>query len=247
SPRRAGHLAAKHNRAPARVEAESRRADYRAGDFGARLWFGNWRARRRSRLRRFVSFVRRRGTLVDNRTDAGDVRDDLCLVLQDGVSGHLRRDPRDASRRRVSRPWGDSLGADARAVRYGHHHDGAHDIRRSHFALGDSRAAALLVGATFMAGLSLGITAHTHDIDAYNLVMALFFSTMYISGAFFPLEVLPGWLQIATRVLPLTESIELTRAFLTGRFLPRHVYEAIYLVISAVVALEWAMRSLRRR
>ncbi len=105
----------------------------------------------------------------------------------------------------------------------------------------------LLVGATFMAGLSLGITAHTHDIDAYNLVMALFFSTMYISGAFFPLEVLPGWLQIATRVLPLTESIELTRAFLTGRFLPRHVYEAIYLVISAVVALEWAMRSLRRR
>lgn len=105
----------------------------------------------------------------------------------------------------------------------------------------------LLVGATFMAGLSLGITAHTHDIDAYNLVMALFFSTMYVSGAFFPLEVLPKWLQIAARVLPLTESIELTRAFLTGRFLPRHLYGAIYLIISAVVACEWAMRSLRRR
>src|SRR5258707_11264189 len=65
----------------------------------------------------------------------------------------------------------------------------------------------LLVGATFMAGLSLGITAHTRDIDAYNLVMALFFSTMYISGAFFPLEVLPKWIQIAARILPLTESI----------------------------------------
>jgi lipooligosaccharide transport system permease protein len=105
----------------------------------------------------------------------------------------------------------------------------------------------LLIGATFMAGLSLGITARTYDIDAYNLVMALFFSTMYISGAFFPLDVLPQWLQIAARVLPLTESIELTRAFLTGRFLPRHLYEAIYLVISAVVAVEWALRSLRRR
>src|SRR5213079_2520978 len=105
----------------------------------------------------------------------------------------------------------------------------------------------LLVGATFMAGLSLGITAHTHDIDAYNLVMALFFSTMYVSGAFFPLEVLPKWLQIAARILPLTESIELTRAFLTGRFLPRHLYAAIYLVISAVVASEWALRSLRKR
>ncbi len=105
----------------------------------------------------------------------------------------------------------------------------------------------LLVGATFMAGLSLGITAHVHDIDAFNLVMALFFSTMYVSGAFFPLDVLPAWLRIPSRLLPLTESIELTRAFLTGRFLTRHVYEAIYLIISAAVACEWAMRSLRKR
>ena len=105
----------------------------------------------------------------------------------------------------------------------------------------------LLVGAVFMAGLSLGITAHVRDIDAFNVYMAVFFSTMYVSGAFFPLDVLPIWLQIAARVLPTTESIELTRAFLTGRFLPSHLYEAAYLVISAVVACEWAMRSLRKR
>jgi ABC-type uncharacterized transport system permease subunit len=70
---------------------------------------------------------------------------------------------------------------------------------------------------------------------------------MYVTGAFFPLDVLPEWIQLTARVLPTTESIELTRAFLTGRFLTRHLYEAIYLVISAVVACEWAMRSLRRR
>lgn len=105
----------------------------------------------------------------------------------------------------------------------------------------------LMVGALFMSGLALGITAHVRDIDAFNMVMAIFFSTMYISGAFFPLEVLPAWLQAAARLLPITESIELTRAFLTGHFLKRHVYEAVYLVISAVVACEWAMRSLRKR
>lgn len=105
----------------------------------------------------------------------------------------------------------------------------------------------LLVGAVFMAGLSLGITAHVHDIDAFNVYMAVFFSTMYVSGAFFPLGVLPLWLQIPARVLPTTESIELTRAFLTGRFLTYHLYEAAYLVISALVACEWAMRSLRKR
>jgi lipooligosaccharide transport system permease protein len=105
----------------------------------------------------------------------------------------------------------------------------------------------LLAGATFMAGLSLGVTAHVHDIDAFNLYMALFFSTMYITGAFFPLEVLPVWLQIPARFLPQTESIELTRAFLTGRFTTRHLLDATYLLISAVVACEWAMRSLRKR
>ncbi len=105
----------------------------------------------------------------------------------------------------------------------------------------------LLTGATFMAGLSLGITAHVHDIDAFNVYMAVFFSKMYVSGAFFPLDVLPMWLQIPARVLPMTESIDLTRAFLTGRFLVRHAYESAYLLISALVACEWAMRSLRRR
>ena len=105
----------------------------------------------------------------------------------------------------------------------------------------------LLLGAVFMAGLSLGITAHVHDIDAFNVYMAVFFSTMYVTGAFFPLDVLPAWLQISARILPTTESIDLTRAFLTGRFLTRHLYEALYLVISAVVACEWAMRSLRKR
>ena len=105
----------------------------------------------------------------------------------------------------------------------------------------------LLFGAMFMAGLSLGVTAHVHDIDAFNMYLAMFFSTMYVTGAFFPLEVLPVWLQIPARILPQTESIELTRAFLTGHFLTRHIYEALYLVISALVACEWAMRSLRKR
>jgi lipooligosaccharide transport system permease protein len=105
----------------------------------------------------------------------------------------------------------------------------------------------LLAGAVFMAGLSLGVTAHVRDIDAFNIYLALFFSLMYISGAWFPLEVLPLWIQIPAWAMPLTESIDLTRAFLTGHFVTRHAYEAAYLVISAIIACEWAMRSLRKR
>src|SRR5216684_4376777 len=105
----------------------------------------------------------------------------------------------------------------------------------------------LLTGSIFMAGLSLGFTAHTHDIDAFNIYMAAFFTVMLICGAWFPVDVLPVWLRLIAYAIPLTESIDLTRALLTGRFLSRHACEAAYLVTSAVVACEWAMRSLRRR
>jgi lipooligosaccharide transport system permease protein len=108
-------------------------------------------------------------------------------------------------------------------------------------------AVPLLVGSVFIAGFSLGITAHVHDIDAFNIYMAAFFTVMLICGAWFPVEVLPKWLRVISWAVPLTESIDLTRAFLTGRFLSRHVYEAAYLLIFAIVACEWAMRSLRKR
>jgi lipooligosaccharide transport system permease protein len=105
----------------------------------------------------------------------------------------------------------------------------------------------LLIGSAFIAGVSLAFTAHIHDIDAFNIYMAAFFTVMLICGAWFPVDVLPVWLRWIAYAIPLTESIDLTRALLTGRFLSRHAYEAAYLVISAVVACEWAMRSLRRR
>ena len=108
-------------------------------------------------------------------------------------------------------------------------------------------AVPLLVGSVFVAGLSLAITAHVHDIDAFNIYMAAFFTVMLICGAWFPVDVLPMWLRVIAYAVPLTESIDLTRALLTGHFLGRHAYEAVYLLISAVVACEWAMRSLRRR
>src|SRR6266436_151539 len=105
----------------------------------------------------------------------------------------------------------------------------------------------LLVGSVFIASFSLAVTAHVHDIDAFNIYMAAFFTVMLICGCWFPVGVLPAWLRIVAYAIPLTESIDLTRAFLTGRFLARHVYEAAYLLIFATASCEWAMRSLRKR
>jgi lipooligosaccharide transport system permease protein len=105
----------------------------------------------------------------------------------------------------------------------------------------------LLLGSFFIAGLSLGITAHVRDIDAFNLYLALFFSSIFLCGAWFPLEVLPPVLRWLAWALPLTSAIDLARACLTGRFFARHVYELLYLLVVSIVFVEWAMRSLRRR
>lgn len=105
----------------------------------------------------------------------------------------------------------------------------------------------LIVGSFFIAGLSLGITSHVRDIDSFNLYMAVFFSSIFICGAWFPIEVLPPVLQWLAWAIPLTSMIDLTRALLTGRFLTRHIAETIYLLVMAAWTTEWAMRCLRRR
>ena len=105
----------------------------------------------------------------------------------------------------------------------------------------------LLAGSLFIAGLSLGITAHVHDIDSFNLYMALFFSTVFLCGAWFPIEVLPHSLRLIAWLIPLTSAIDLARAFLIGRFFPRHIYQSLYLIVMALIFTEWALRSLRRR
>jgi lipooligosaccharide transport system permease protein len=105
----------------------------------------------------------------------------------------------------------------------------------------------LLVGSLFIAALSLVVTAHTHDIDSFNVYLAAFVSSIFLCGAWFPLEVLPAPLRWLAWAIPLTSTIDLTRAFLTGRFLARHLFEAVYLIAVAFICSEWALRSLRRR
>ncbi|HEX8775061.1 MAG TPA: ABC transporter permease [Pyrinomonadaceae bacterium] len=105
----------------------------------------------------------------------------------------------------------------------------------------------LLLGSLFIAALSLGITARVHDIDSFNLYMAAFFSSIFLCGAWFPLEVLPTPLRWLAWAIPLTSAVDLTRAFLIGRFLSRHLLEALYLLAAALICCEWALRSLRRR
>jgi lipooligosaccharide transport system permease protein len=105
----------------------------------------------------------------------------------------------------------------------------------------------LVAGAFFASALTLGVTSRVHDIDSFNLYLSLYFSAVFLCGVWFPVELLPGWLQTLAWAIPLTSAIDLARAFLVGSFERRHAAEAVYLVAASLLFAEWAMRSLRRR
>lgn len=105
----------------------------------------------------------------------------------------------------------------------------------------------LLFGCLYLASLGLAITAKTYEIDYFNIFFALFFSTLFICGAWFPIENLPVWLQAVAYLLPTTAVIDLTRACLNGVFAFRHIYESVYLLAVSLLLLEWALRSVRKR
>jgi lipooligosaccharide transport system permease protein len=106
---------------------------------------------------------------------------------------------------------------------------------------------ALVLGGFFISSLTLCVTARVHDIDSFNLYLSLYFSTIFLCGVWFPIEVMPAWLRGLAWAIPLTSAVDLARSFLVGSFKWRNVPEAAYLLASSLFFAEWAMRSLRRR
>lgn len=105
----------------------------------------------------------------------------------------------------------------------------------------------LLLCCLFLAAFSLLITAQIHDIDYFNVYLALFFSSVFLTGAWFPLDILPTWLKILSYTWPLTSAVDLVRACLTGKFAWFHLLETGYLLIVSFIFIELSLRSLKRR
>jgi ABC-2 type transport system permease protein len=60
----------------------------------------------------------------------------------------------------------------------------------------------------------------------------------FLAGTFVPLEVMPPWLQTATRVLPLTYSVEALRSAMGGGATLTYILDMVVLALfsAAVVA-----------
>jgi lipooligosaccharide transport system permease protein len=91
-------------------------------------------------------------------------------------------------------------------------------------------------------------TALVPSIDMFNLPVFLFITPMFLfSGTFFPVSALPGWAQKLSLALPLTQLVDLCRAFCLGELTTDLMWRVAYIAILFVLLFPVALIVMRRR
>ena len=107
--------------------------------------------------------------------------------------------------------------------------------------------AAALVGVQFGA-LGLIFAALAPNIHILSLTFTVVASPLYFfSGAFFPISVLPDWVEPIAWAAPLTPAVHLARGFSTGSLEMSHLLSALYLMGLSAVLIPIAVTLLHRR
>jgi lipooligosaccharide transport system permease protein len=98
------------------------------------------------------------------------------------------------------------------------------------------------------AGLGLVVTSLSPSYDFFMYYFTLAITPMMLaSGVFFPIEQLPGWLQAAAQVFPLTHAVALARPLMNGVVPDAVAVHALVLAAYATVSLYAALLLARRR
>jgi lipooligosaccharide transport system permease protein len=106
---------------------------------------------------------------------------------------------------------------------------------------------AFLIGLTF-AGMGLVMTAlaKSYDFFMYWFTLALT-PMMLVSGVFYPITNMPGWVQAIANALPLTHAVQLGRPLLLGRWPESPLLHVAVLLGYGVVGFAVALHMFRRR
>lgn len=105
-----------------------------------------------------------------------------------------------------------------------------------------------LTGAAFAAPLTCWAAWRDTDMSFANINRFVIVPMFLFSGAFYPLDVLPTWLQWFSRATPTWHGIELCRGVVTGTLtLAPGVGHSAYLALWAVVGWALARRVFARR
>lgn len=102
-------------------------------------------------------------------------------------------------------------------------------------------------GALF-AALSLLVTSVVKNINHFNFYFTGLLTPMFFfSGIIFPLEDMPGAMQILAWVLPLAHAVSLTRAGWFAQWSPELLWNMCYMLVMTLILGTWAIRRLRKR
>lgn len=103
------------------------------------------------------------------------------------------------------------------------------------------------VGTVF-GGIGLLFAALAPTMHALSLVFTVVATPMYFfSGAFFPIDVLPGWLTPVAWAMPLTPLVELGRGMALGALTQLHLWCALYVLVLSAALYPLALACMRRR
>ena len=107
--------------------------------------------------------------------------------------------------------------------------------------------AALLVAAAFAAA-GLAGTSYLRTVNDFDIPLGLIGMPMFLcSGTFFPITVLPDWLQTVITFPPLYHGVSIIRGLSTGIVGPELLVSLGYLLVFFVVCMWIAMRQMERK
>jgi ABC-2 type transport system permease protein len=102
-----------------------------------------------------------------------------------------------------------------------------------------------LVLSFAISSLGLLIASLMKTTESFGFVMQLiFFPMFFLSGAFFPLTSIPGWLSVISRINPLTYGVDAARQILLGPQTPAAVLQKLSLYPIHIDILALAIFSL---
>lgn len=105
-----------------------------------------------------------------------------------------------------------------------------------------------LVGGINFGAMSLLVTSKVKQTEYFNFFLTLvIFPAEFVTGAFFPVERLPDFLEPVAWVIPLTSLIDIIRSIALGTLSSTSLVELAYVLISTAVLVEVALRSMRKR
>lgn len=114
----------------------------------------------------------------------------------------------------------------------------------------------VLLALVILGVLGVGVGALSHALAIacrrqqemfYMIQSSILFPLLFLSGLMLPLEMGPGWMQVAGRLNPLTYVVEAQRALFDGRLAAGVIVQgAASVLVLAVVGLALGTRAMRR-